>query len=74
MESTLSRHLIAVMDIQRHEKVPRVRLLCRVMAVNPSGYCAWKQNPDSARAQDDRRLLGLLKQAWLESGCVYGYR
>jgi len=30
--------------------------------------------PDSARAIDDRRLLGLLKQAWLESGCTYGYR
>ena len=24
--------------------------------------------------RDDQRLLGLLKQAWLESGCVYGYR
>ena len=28
----------------------------------------------SARAKDDQRLSGLLKQAWLESGGVYGYR
>lgn len=26
------------------------------------------------REQDDRRLLGLIQQAWLESGGVYGYR
>lgn len=30
--------------------------------------------PQSQRAIDDQRLLGLLKQAWLESGGVYGYR
>ena len=30
--------------------------------------------PISDKARDDQRLLGLLKQAWLESGCVYGYR
>jgi hypothetical protein len=29
---------------------------------------------DEFRAQDDQRLLGLLKHAWLESGGVYGYR
>jgi putative transposase len=44
------------------------------MDVHPSGYYAWKQQPQSDRARDDQRLLGLLKQAWLESGCVYGYR
>ena len=26
------------------------------------------------RDQDDQRLAGLRKRAWLESGCVYGYR
>lgn len=30
--------------------------------------------PLSKRAQEDRRLTGLIKQSWLESGCVYGYR
>jgi putative transposase len=60
--------------IERHEQEHRVRLLCKVMAVHPSGYYAWKQQPLSDKARDDQRLLGLLKQAWLESGCVYGYR
>ena len=45
-----------------------------MLRLHPSGYYAWKAKPDSKRAVDDRRLLGLLKQAWLESGGVYGYR
>jgi putative transposase len=44
------------------------------MDVHISGYYAWKQQPMSDKMHDDQRLLGLLKQAWLESGCVYGYR
>jgi len=44
------------------------------MRVQRSGYYAWKAQPLSARARDDKRLLGLIKQAWLESGTVYGYR
>ena len=44
------------------------------MAVHPSGYYAWKAEPASPRQQDDQRLLGLIKQSWLESGGVYGYR
>lgn len=52
----------------------RVRTLCRVMAVHPSGYYAWKSQPLSNRAKEDRRLAGHIKQSWLESGGVYGYR
>lgn len=48
--------------------------MCRVLQVHPSGYYAWKACPQSHRADDDQRLLGLLKHAWLESGGVYGYR
>ena len=44
------------------------------MAVHPSGYYAWKAEPASPRRKDDQRLLGLIKQSWLESGGVYGYR
>lgn len=29
---------------------------------------------DSVRAIEDRRLLGHIRQSWLESGSVYGYR
>lgn len=44
------------------------------MSVHPSGYYAWRSDPASPRAKEDRRLLGLIKHAWLESGGVYGYR
>jgi len=60
--------------IKRHEKEYSVRRMCKMMQVHPSGYYAWKAEPQSPRAQDDQRLLGLLKHAWLESGGVYGYR
>lgn len=45
-----------------------------MMAVHPSGFYAWHAEPESQRAQEDRRLLGHIKQSWLESGAVYGYR
>jgi putative transposase len=48
--------------------------MCRIMSVNPSGYYAWRAQPASPRAHEDQRLLGLIKQSWLESGTVYGYR
>ncbi|AUW12975.1 IS3 family transposase [Klebsiella michiganensis] len=51
-----------------------VRLLCRVLDVHPSGFYAWLQPPHSQRHQADLRLTGQIKQFWLESGCVYGYR
>lgn len=45
-----------------------------MMTVHPSGYYAWKAEPASSRQKDDQRLRGLIKQSWLESGGVYGYR
>ncbi|HBP8866936.1 TPA: IS3 family transposase [Escherichia coli] len=51
-----------------------VRLLCRVLDVHPSGFYAWLQQPHSQRHQAGLRLTGQIKQFWLESGCVYGYR
>ena len=48
--------------------------MCRVLRVHRSGFYAWLKKPLSKRARTDQRLTGLIKQAWLESGCVYGYR
>jgi putative transposase len=45
-----------------------------VLDVHPSGFYAWLQQPHSQRHQADLRLTGQIKQFWLESGCVYGYR
>jgi putative transposase len=44
------------------------------MMVHRSGYYAWRSTPESARSIEDRRLLGHIKQSWLESGAIYGYR
>ena len=60
--------------IRRHAKEHAIRHMCSVLQVHPSGYYAWRAEPLSDRAKDDERLSGLLKQAWLESGGVYGYR
>ena len=48
--------------------------MCKVMTVNPSGYYAWRARPITERQRENQRLAGLIKQSWLESGGVYGYR
>jgi len=48
--------------------------MCRVLGVHPSRFYAWLHEPKSQRAKDDEYLLGFIKQFWLESGSVYGYR
>ena len=60
--------------IAQHKATYPVRRLCRVLEVHPSGYYAWAKESLSVRARDDRRLVGLIKQFWLESGAVCGYR
>ena len=51
-----------------------VRAMCRVLKIHPSGFYAWLKSPLSASARRRKHLTGLIKQSWLESGCVYGYR
>lgn len=45
-----------------------------MLEVQPSGFYAWLHNPASDRRKANHRLTGLIKQFWLESGGVYGYR
>ncbi len=44
------------------------------MRVHPSGYYSWVKEPKCARQKRDDYLMGLVKQYWIESGGVYGYR
>jgi len=60
--------------IRDHQTEFRVRSMCRVLEVHPSGFYAWLKEPRSQRSKEDQRQTGLVKQSWLESGCVYGYR
>ena len=48
--------------------------MCRVLEVQRSGFYEWLKQPLSQRALEDKRLLGLIKQFWIESGFSYGYR
>jgi len=52
----------------------RVRPMCPILKVHHSGFYAWLKEPVSKKTKDDNLLIGLLKEAWLESGQVYGYR
>ena len=51
-----------------------VRAMCRMLLVHPSGFYAWLREPFCQRALEDKRQTVLLKQAWDDSGEVYGYR
>jgi len=42
--------------------------------VHFSGFYAWLKNLLSHRAQEDVRQTGLIREAWTDSGKIYGYR
>jgi putative transposase len=48
--------------------------MCSILEVQRSGFYAWLKQPKSLRAKEDQRLLGQIKQFWMESGFIYGYR
>lgn len=60
--------------IRAHQTEFHVRAMCRVLRVHFSGFYAWLKEPLSHRAREDARQTGLIRQAWSESGKVYGYR
>ncbi len=45
-----------------------------MLDVHPCGYYAWSKVSLSKCDKTNQQLTGLIKQFWLESGCVYGYR
>ena len=51
-----------------------VRAMCRMLRVHFSGFYAWLKQPLSRRAKEDVRQTELIRQAWVDSGKVYGYR
>ena len=58
--------------IKAHRGTFSVQALCRVLDVAPSGYYAWLQQPLSCRAQDDARLLRLIRASFVASQGIYG--
>ncbi|AXX98081.1 IS3 family transposase [Profundibacter amoris] len=60
--------------IEGHRPLFSIRAMCRCLRVHPSGFYAWLKSPLSKRAIEDQRQTKLIKEAWDESGKIYGYR
>ena len=58
--------------ISAHRKSYDVKTMCNALGVTRSGYYAWLQNPTSRRAQEDARLLRLIRASVKASHGVYG--
>ncbi len=58
--------------IKDHRRQYPVEVLCRVLSVAPSGYYDWLKEPQSLRAQEDARLLRLIRASYTASKGVYG--
>ena len=49
-----------------------ITTLCQVLQVSSSGFYAWRDRPESAHAQTDRRLRVLVRASFDESKQRYG--
>lgn len=47
--------------IKAHRDRYSVQAVCRILEVAPSGYYEWLKQPTSNRAQEDARLLRLIR-------------
>ncbi len=60
--------------VAEHRPLFSVRAMVRCLRIHPSGFYAWLKNPLSKRSREDCRQTELIRNAWQESGKVYGYR
>jgi putative transposase len=58
--------------IRDHQQEYRVRRMCQVLAVSPSGYYAWRERPESTQAQANRKLLVEIRTVHARSRGTYG--
>ncbi len=58
--------------IRTHSKEHKVARLCRALEVSPSGYYDWRDRPESARAQENRRLVTKIRLFHKASRETYG--
>jgi putative transposase len=49
-----------------------IRRMCRMLGVAPSGYYAWLVQPISDGAQEDARLLRLIRASYTASQGIFG--
>jgi putative transposase len=65
--TSLSRVRATYRFIKAQSTTFPVQLLCHARKVAPSGYYAWLKQPLSNRAQDDARLLRLIRASFAAS-------
>ena len=58
--------------IEAHRTEFSVEAMCRVLGVARSGYYAWLREPLCKRAQEDARLLRLIRASFTASHGIYG--
>ena len=58
--------------IKAHRHKHSVHAMCRLLGVAPSGYYAWLAQPMSDHAQEDARLLRLIRASFTASQGIYG--
>lgn len=58
--------------IKAHRKQYSVQEMCRLLSVAQSGYYDWLKQPLSNHAQEDARLLRLIRAAFVASHGFYG--
>jgi putative transposase len=58
--------------IKAHRDRHRVEMMCRVLEVGPIDYYGWLKQPISNRAQEDARLLRLIRASFVASHGIYG--
>jgi putative transposase len=64
------RRIYEFIKSNRHKY--NIRTMCRLLQVAPSGYYAWLQEPICNRAQEDVRLLRLIRASFAASHGIYG--
>jgi putative transposase len=58
--------------IESHQNEFSIQLMCRLLGVARAGYYAWLEHPISDRAQEDARLLQLIRASFIASHGIYG--
>lgn len=58
--------------MKAHSRTYDVKTMCRALGVTRSGYYAWLQHPISNKAEEDARLLRLIRASFKASHGIYG--
>ena len=58
--------------IKAHRDRHSVEAMCRILEVAPNGNYDWLKQPISNRAQEDARLLRLIRASFVASHGIYG--